>query len=136
SCVIDWEGCEVAFKRSDFYWGAFREFSLPIKFALDGAKILRHVLYTQGFTGVVIFKIKKLNTTTLQYNDWYEGTVNLGGLTDEFTSVEANVEERGLIGKIKALEDVEYEIPIEGPGAIPLRLDGVKLGAKSAWVVG
>src|SRR5690606_28243897 len=82
SCVIDWEGCEVAFKRSDFYWGAFREFSLPIKFALDGAKILRHVLYTQGFTGVVIFKIKKLNTTTLQYNDWYEGTVNLGGLTD------------------------------------------------------
>lgn len=136
SCVIDWEECEVAFKRSDFYLGAFREFSLPIKFALDGAKILRHVLYTQGFTGVVIFKIKKLNTTTLQYNDWYEGTVNLGGLTDEFTSVETNVEERGLIGKIKALEDVEYEIPIEGPGVIHGRLDGVKLGARSSWVVG
>lgn len=136
SSVNDWANAQISFKRNDTYWTAFREYSVPMKFVLDGAKILRSIYYTEGFTGKCIFYIEKLNRTTRQYEYWFDGDIDFSQSVDQDNYFQVNLMERGLIGLIRNREDVEYEIPLTGPDVVSGRLEGVKLGAKSSWVLG
>lgn len=136
SCVDGWQDAQVAFKRSENYWGAFREYSLPVKFVKDGAKILRYVVYTKGFTGTCIVLIEKLNRSSRQYEYWYDGYADFSQMDDQEDYFSVTLLERGLVGIIKNREDVEYEIPLVGSDLITGNLDGVKLGSRSSWILG
>lgn len=130
----DWDDTQVASKISGQEWVATREYTEPLKFVLDGAKIIRHIMYTQGFTGICIMLIEKLNTFDRQYYKWYQGNLDISYCEDEDDYVNANILETDLIGLLRNREDVPYEIDLSS--GLTLRLDGVKLGAKASWILG
>lgn len=136
SIIDDWNKIQIAFKRSLVYYGVLREYSTPAKFVLEGARILRHVLYNGNFMSNIILYIEKLNPLLMKYEKWYEGDISFQGMLDEADYFQVSVKERGLIGLIKNRESIQYQIPLIGPDVVTGIMDGVKLGAQSRWILG
>ena len=52
-----WEESTLQWARSSEYFGMIRTFSVPLKFVLDGAWLLRRVMYREGVDGSAVLKI-------------------------------------------------------------------------------
>lgn len=131
--VASWQDTTLSFKRSPVYWATFREYNVGVKFVLDGQKILRQVYKNGGFAAQCIFQVEKLNTTTMQYELWYESDMNFAKKVDEQDYFEVYLLERGLVELVKARENTTYEIPLNDPQALATKIDGVQLGSLAEW---
>lgn len=132
--ISGWNEATMAAKSSDVYWTPFREYTMPMKFVLDGATILRYVIANEGFTANCILYIEKLNPTIMSYQYWHDCTIDFSQYSNEDDYFSVNLLERGLVGLIKNRENVAYEVAVSG--GVQLLLDGVKLGANASWVFG
>lgn len=121
-----WEETELKWGRSESYIGLIRSFSAPYEFVKDGARILRHVYYTQGIEGACKLVIKRIMTANLEYRNYYSGDIDFSQFVDKRKSVTAVLMEAGLAAILKANENTPYEIPI-GADALSVYMDGIRL---------
>ena len=131
----DWDETEVSYEKSTNYSGLVRSFSFPLAFVLRGAKLIRKKLYTDGIDGKATFIAELLNKSTWQYELFYEGDLDLSTAKDIHTSLEVNIMEGGLSANVKAYENVKYEIPLDDPEAITIRLPGIDKTEKGNTIV-
>lgn len=129
-----WEDTELSYEKSVTYSGLVRSFSFPLEFVLKGAKYIRRKYYMNGIEGRVLLRAEKLNRDTWQYEQFYEGDLDLSTVKDSRDRIEVNIMEGGLSAKIKAYENVKYEIPLDTPEAITIRLPGIDKTEKATLV--
>ena len=124
-----WEKKSIAFIRSDESYGVIKSFTIPLQFVLDGARILRYLLYTKiGMETLADLSIKKLNPATGQYLRYYRGELNFSEFEDSIDSVSVNVVEARIAKLIKANKATKYEFDLDTiPEAALTLMDGVEL---------
>lgn len=124
---IGWDDSIIKWSRSDTYYGMIRTFSVPLKFVLDGAWLLRKEFYTYGIEAKVQVKIESLNNSTWIYKQIYLGDIDFSTFKDSEYEVEVNMMEGGISKQVKAYENVKYEIDIDVPEAVDILITGVNL---------
>jgi hypothetical protein len=132
---IGWDDSVLKWVRSNMYSGLIRTFTLPLKFPLDGAWLLRQEFYQNGIEGSAGLLIEKLTRATWQYKTIYNGSIDLSRFKDGLHDVEANVMEGGVTQQIKAYEGVKYEFDIDVPEAIEIELPGLKLVESATFLI-
>lgn len=125
-----WEDIVLSYGRSAKYYGLERTYTSSYKFVKDGAKILRHLLYTaQGIESKLYLGLLKWNPDTDVYEIYYKAEVDLSKANDDpNTGVTVEVLQDGPAKFIKANENIVYEIPMDD--AITLNLDGIEYTEK------
>lgn len=121
------EDSTLEFSRSETYFGAVRSLTIPLKFVLDGAWILRREYYRYGVQAQVYIQIDKQNTSTWDYEIAYYGKLDFSKAKDEEDYFTVNATDADLSVKIKAFENVKYEIPVDVPEAIEIEITPLKL---------
>lgn len=134
--AMGWKDLKINFERNVKYWGIFREYSVPLQFVKKAAKILRYIFTTQGVEGVCLLEIRKINTSTLQYEPFFVGDLDFSECSSERDFFQINIMDRGLSEMIKSREDVDFEIPVAQPEALTVLMDGVLLKSKAEWYPG
>jgi len=126
-----WQDKTIAYGRSARFPGVLRTFTLPLRYTMDGAKILRYLYYTYGIQakGNQVILKRDIVTNTDVYKQYYVGSMDLSQVADQQgnKTVECNVMEGGLSELIKANEGTKYEIPLSVPEAIDVQFDGITL---------
>lgn len=131
-----WQDVSIGWERNLERIGVVRNFTIPLKFVNDGAKILKHIVYTFKSEAPVYMYITKqkldIDPTNYDFNyaSFYKGEFDLTSFVDEEDYVTINVLEGGLTSLIKANEATEYEIPID---ELRVWSDGVELQTKGAF---
>lgn len=120
-----WEESTLQWARSLEYFGLLRTFSVPLRFVLDGAWLLRRVMYTEGIEGDAILKIELLNRISWQYETLYEGDVDFSTFEDTMDAVESKLMEMGISASVAAFSNVEYEWPVLPEDTVQVRLPGI-----------
>ena len=131
-----WDEKALQWKRGFDWWGVFTEFSLPLKFVKDGAKILRYVLYNEGGEGNCELLIKRLNKTTWAYEDYYIGGLDFTKSNDENSFFTINILASGYIDKLKSRESQEYEIDLDTLADFYVKVDGITLLNDFNYILG
>lgn len=127
-----WKETEIKWVRSKSYWGLLTTLTTSYQFVGDGAKILRHIYFTQGIEGKCRLVVEKRRKTDFTYEQFYEGEVNFSTIQDEDDHVAVNIEQGGLTSLFRANENTPYELAIVGDN---VRMDGVQLRNKSIMQV-
>lgn len=120
-----WEESTLQWARSVNLFGLIKSFSVPLRFVLDGAWLLRRVAYKEGIDGVCVLKIELLNRNTWQYQTLYEGDIDFSTFDDTLTAVETQIMEMGVSASISAYSNVEYEFPVLEEDTVQVRLPGI-----------
>lgn len=135
---IGWKGTEVKYGRNTTYWGIFRDFTNTLSFGLDGAKIIRNLIWTGGFEAVAYFALHKkdLYLWPLTYKPWYIGEIDLSKFKQNKDSVEVTVLDGGVAKWLKAFENTTFELPIAAdPQRKTLFLDGFPFVNKLEYTI-
>lgn len=130
-----WEEALLNWKRSLTYWGMIRTYTVPMKFVLDGAWLLRREFYMKGVQAPVTFLVDQLDRRTWSYENIYAGDIDFSRFVDTDNFVEVNVMEAGASAKVKAYEGVKYEIEMDVPEAVTIRLPGIPAVEKGECTV-
>lgn len=134
---IDWLTNQVSFKRNMTRYGMFIQYSLPFQFVKDSATIMRYLWHgSNGCESVCIVTIEELNTTTMEYELFYQGTLNFYTAQDLFDRFTIQVLDKGASEVFKSNSGVSVTVPLDLPQAITCELKGVNLGAQIGWVLG
>ncbi len=135
---IGWDESLIKWSRSPIYHGMMRTFTVPMKFVLDGAWILRTEFYTYGIRGNVQIWIEELDPATWRYETRYLGDVDFSTFDDIFDEdafyVNVTIMEAGLSAMVKAYEGVKYEIPIDVPEAIDIEITPLILQETATFI--
>src|SRR5687768_11509316 len=101
-----WSDTLVEWGRNIKYLGLFRDFSVPLNFVRDGAKILRHIKWTVGMEAIRYLAISKLNRTIFPdtYDHWYTGEFDFSKFKQKKNGVDIQLVEGGLSKLLKAYE--------------------------------
>jgi hypothetical protein len=131
-----WQDISIAWERNLDQFGNVRNFTIPLKFILDGADILRHIVYSTNFETKVYLLIKKLKLSSsptsynFEYVDYYRGEIDLTTYSDEESTVTINIMEGDIQKLIKANINTTYEIPCD---EFFVKMDGLDLRANAKW---
>lgn len=134
----------IGWERSDIYKGNIRNFSLPLGFVMDTAKILRYIFYTYNIDYVLHFLVKRLTyelnptSTTFKeyYKQLYKGQLDFATANDDQGGYRFNIGimEGGLQRLLKANEGTEYELPFD-MDAKNVKMDGMYITGLFRWTV-
>ena len=133
-----WNSTLVKWGRNNKYLGLFREFSVPLNFVKDGAKILRDAFFKVGMEAVYYLSISKLDRTTFpdKYENWYTGEFDFSKYIQTDTGVRIDIMEGGLSKLLKAYESTTYEIPVNtDTEKFSLYLDGLTFENKISYTI-
>ena len=129
-----WKNISATWERGFTYYGMFTAYTSPLKFVLEGAKILRHLMFTDGIEAQCELWVEKYNTQTFAYETYFKAELDMSTAVSEYDSVTCAVMESGMSAKIKAKEDTLYEYDIDGnPDVHYIRHDGIELQALIAF---
>ncbi len=129
-----WQEMELEWERGFTYYGMFTAFTAPLKFVKDGAQILRHLHYTSGIEAICEIWVEKFNPSTYAYETFFKADLDFSTMVDEYDFVSVAIMENGFPAKLKAREDIEYEIDIAENAAVQyIKHDGIDLQAKMGW---
>ena len=124
-----WIDTQISFARSTTYYGLNRSFVPPVKFAGDGATIIRFLFYTEdGVEQKLFLNINKWNDEDGIYQPYYKGGVDLSKIDDDVAvGVTVNLLESGLLQLLKSNEKNVFEIPCDGsdPSHVRVSVDGI-----------
>jgi hypothetical protein len=129
-----WQDKLVNFGRNTKYLGIFRSFTIPLKFVTEGKKVLRSLCYNSGIEKVASLFITKLNNAWT-YDPYFTGEIDFSKFEDDFDFCTVNIMEGGLAKQLKAKEGTAYEIPVDGPGVVPVRMPGIELQSTINYVI-
>lgn len=122
---IGWEENLISYKRDTKYWGVVRDFTLPLEFIAEGARILRSQYYFYGIEAQVRLQIYRINKKTWVQEPFYLGDIDFSKSDDKIYSFTCNVMQGGISKMIKAYENVKYEIDLDVPEAIEIEVPGI-----------
>lgn len=130
-----WKETKVSWERGFTYHGVFTNYTTPLKFIREGAKILRSLYYTYGIEADCQLYIKKLNRTTLAYADFILGEIDFSTLQDLEFQVIANIMQGGFVSKLKARENTNYPIDVQdNADVVWVNMDGIPLWAYDSYL--
>lgn len=132
-----WDGQTLVWERGFEWYGVFTNYSNPLQFVNDGAKILKDRYYSQGIEAECQLLIEKHTNevSTWGYQEYYKGDIDFSRFKDMKDFVEVSIMESGFLAKLKANEQTMREIPVEAnPNVIWVNMDGIELDCKSAFV--
>lgn len=134
---IGWESIKIQNIRNKQYWGLNRSISASLNYVEDGARILKHILYTKGIEEQVYLVVgqQKLDfkagvSYKYYYKRIYRSEIDLTLFMHDGTKVLAPTIEEGLLKYLKANENTLYEFPFQVPEAINVKMDGIPLHEK------
>ena len=126
---LGWDTLTFSVERNKHYLGFNRSFTNEFSFVLDGADIIRHLMYLgtsiQQNVGVLI---ERWNEDTDEYETYATGMIDLSNAEDTVAeSVKVNILSDGLPQMLKAYEKTVFSIPCDGsiPENKKVLLDGV-----------
>jgi hypothetical protein len=128
-----WQDINIGWERNLTKFGINRNFSLPLGFVLDGKDILDYIGLNKNFDERLFLLIQK---QTLQidpanyyffYDKFYRGELDLTTIQSEENKTTINIMEGGLSKQLKANEATNYEIPVNDPEAITIKMDGINI---------
>lgn len=129
---IGWEENTIQWARSEQYYGMVRNFSFPLKYVKEGAKKLRSILYRHGINALASLKILMLNPETWDYDEVYQGDIDFSTIEDDIVSFSVGIADNNIEAKIKAKEDVVFEIPIEESEAVKVNMISIPDSANAS----
>lgn len=133
-----WQDMTIGYERSLTDWGNVINFSLPFKYVLDGAEILRTLLDTINIETVVKLLIQRqalfINETNYYYyyKFFYKGEIDLSTYEDTETDFTVNIMQGGLSKSIKAFKSTAYQIE---PNDVIVKMDGTFLTGLKRFAV-
>jgi hypothetical protein len=136
-----WRNITITNQRNQKYFAVDRSFSVPLEFVRDGAQILKHLYYNRGIEEKVFLCVAKqvlyLDATHYgyYYTLSYKGEIDFSNFQHDGPKVTANIMEGGPVKLIKANENTSYEIEVDVPGAVIIKMDGVRLKQKAAYLI-
>lgn len=109
-----WKDILVKYARNTKYWGLFRDMTVPMNFAGDGATILRHQMWNYGSEVITWLALQKLDRLSFPYiyKPWYLCEMDFSKFKQTRTTVSVNAMEGGLSKYLKANEATSYELPV------------------------
>ena len=126
---LGWDTLTFSVERNKHYLGFNRSFTNEFSFVLDGADIIRHLMYLgtsiQQNVGVLI---ERWNEDTDEYETYATGMIDLSNVEDTVAeSVKVNILSDGLPQMLKAYEKTVFSIPCDGsiPENKKVILDGI-----------
>lgn len=130
-----WQETALQYNRNIANSGIVRTSTIPFGFVLDGAKIVRYLWRTYGIEAKGNLAIGKLDRNVLVIKKYYFGALNFSQVTGGKDKIECEVTEGGLSMMIKANENTKYEIDLDVPEALTLRMDGLILKATVNYAI-
>ena len=87
-----WKDILVKYGRNIKYLGLFRDFTVPMNFKRDGARIVKDAMWKLGMEAVIYLGVSKLNRKVYppKYEPWYSGELDFSK-TREFKKMERNI---------------------------------------------
>lgn len=141
-CPIGTNDIVILWERVIPRYAQVRNFSLPLGFPLDGAKILKNDYYKFNIDRKLFFVIKRLvceidaNFYKIYYKHLYRGELDFSTFDDDKSNarVNMNIMEGGISKLVKANEDTEIAIPFDSD-AIDVLMDGILLDGTYNWII-
>lgn len=135
-----WMETVITWKRNPNYLGIGRQMTTPYEFVRSGAKILRHIYYTQGIEGVariIVQKRENIDMATLwTYKAFFDGDIDFSTIKDEEHYVTVTIAESGINSALEANLNTPFEIPVLDTDWKTVRLDGIDVLSQYRWVTG
>jgi hypothetical protein len=118
-----WQDSVVEIKKGFVYHGLFTNYSQPFKLVKDGAKILKQILYVDGYDKYE-FQVLSYNPDPVvcDYEPIYIGDISYSTISIVSDYVEFMCEQQGLLQKVKAYENTKYDID---EGSVKVKLEGI-----------
>lgn len=132
-----WEGQTLIWERGFEWYGVFTNYSNPLQFVNDGAKILKSVYYNNGIEGNCQLYIEKHTNKvfTWGYEEYYKGDIDFSRFKDMKDYVEVSIMQSGFMAKLRAKESTTNEIPVDtNADVVWVNMDGVYLLAESQFI--
>lgn len=130
------EKTEIAYKRSEVYFGQTKNVTVPLEFTRDGYEILLREYIQYNAQANAYIRIEKVNPTTQDYELAYYGKLDFSSdalsVTDDTFTLPAI--DAGIEAKIKAFENTKFEFPVDVPEAIDLTLTPLTLIEKADFI--
>lgn len=123
-----WHDSLVKYARDMKALGIFRDYTVPMNFKVDGARIVRTAMVTQGMEAIRYFAQNKLNRLVYppKYEPWFVGELDFSKFDLKKANTTLMVVEGGLKKYYKAFENTTYEIPVDAdPQAELVVMDGM-----------
>lgn len=133
-----WQDKSIKYARNLKSSALWRTFTTPLKFVKQGALIVRHFLYTKGTEAkidLLIHRLDKRYAGGWVHRFFYKGELDLSQAEDSDTDITVNIMEGGLSKLLKANENTQYEIDIDVPEAVTVKMDGLFLHEKQNFVI-
>lgn len=134
-----WQEVLLAWERSIDRHGLVTNFSLPLGFVLHGAHIVRDALYKETTEAKLLLLIQRLTliTTLTTYNWFYKyffrGELDLTQSEDKQDMIDVPIMEGGLTKLLKANWETVFEFPMNDPGCVMLKADGIEFDVKGIF---
>lgn len=129
-----WDDIAIQNVRNRQFWGIDRSVTIPLTYIKDGAKIIKHVVYSRGIEDKLFLTICVLAVEYnpgVDYGYWYKqiykGEVNTTDFTHSDAKVTCTTVEDGLPKHMKANQNTVYELPMNVPEAVQVKMDGIRL---------
>lgn len=102
-----WKDTQIpSYHRNAFYKGVIRKTSsVTLNFVKDGRDYVRDVYNSEGIEGEIVFTVKRLNTSTFAYDDYYEGLIDLSTLKLDDIGADVQIVDNSFAEKFKKRED-------------------------------
>lgn len=106
-----WDSSKFSIVRNKKWHGLFRKVAVDeLTFVKDGRDFLQDAYNTAGITAEIVFTVKKLNTTTYTYDNYYIGKPDLSTYKITETGVEIQIIDQSFTEKIKNRERQKVNI--------------------------
>jgi len=138
--LANWIDTGISDERNMRMGGFTRNYSEDnYQFVGAGASILRQIWYQYGNNAKVTLYVERLNPSTQEYEFDYQSGINFSTATDSRDHFGVKLLEDSIAAKIKAREDVTYEIPFDATNMNNIAINPMKvLGTCSyltAWPI-
>ena len=133
-----WQEKSIKYARNMTSFGMWRTFTTPLKYVKEAALIVRNQLYrfgTETKLFQVIHQLDKRFTGGWVHRFFYKGELDLSQADDDDTSISVNIMEGDLIKLFKANESTVYELDIDVPDAVVVKMDGHYLNEKHSFLI-
>lgn len=132
----------IGWERSSELFGNIRNFSLPLGFVMDAAKILRNDAYKLNIDRelylLILRYVSEIDSTYYKnyYKYLYKGQLDFSTFEDKQGEgiVEIGIMEGGLNKLLKSGGSIQYAIPFD-EDSIKIKLDGIDIEKQASYVL-
>lgn len=125
-----WMDYLIGWQRGWRYMGITRNYSVPIKFLLESAFILRSLLYGNGIQAKCQLYIEILNPADWTYSELCRGDLDFKTFDDQYDHVVVALNEAGFVTNLQARETTRYSYPVASdPDVRYIKIPSIYLSA-------